>query len=399
MEKFLRFLAGYVRIAVRGQQTERFLNLCRSRGIEFRRLCRGDGGELAGTLSAKDFFLLRPLRGKTGVHIRVLEKHGLPFFFFRSKKRKAFFLGGLLCVCLLLVLSTRIWNIHVEGNQKNTRWELLEFLREEGVVHGMAKSRVNCGEIAASLRRAYPEITWVSARIEGVRLLLTIQEGTLREEEPAASDPCNIIADKAGTIVKMVTRSGVPQKKPGDTCEKGELLVLGRLDILNDSQETVRREYVHADADIDVLYEKAYYDSFPLKHQVSVPTGEVRRGVYLRAGSWYFGLEQPAAAGWERLAEEFPLRLTENFFLPVSLGRILLRRYEEREEVYTEEEALSLARRRLERFEEKLMEKGLSISANNVTIEADRAACTASGYLEVVERIGKEIPAGDPPEE
>ena len=104
MEKLICFWKGYIKIQVRGEQTERFLNLCRGRKICIRNLCCHPDGELTGVLAVKDFFLLGPLCRKTGVRIHIVEKHGLPFFFYRSKKRKAFFLGILLCIGLLIFL-------------------------------------------------------------------------------------------------------------------------------------------------------------------------------------------------------------------------------------------------------------------------------------------------------
>ena len=51
---------------------------------------------------------------KRGVKIHILEKHGLPFFFYRSKKRKAFFIGIFACGPVFLFgLSGRVWNIDV----------------------------------------------------------------------------------------------------------------------------------------------------------------------------------------------------------------------------------------------------------------------------------------------
>ena len=60
-------------------------------------------------------------------------------FFYRSKKRKAFFLGLLLCAGLLLFLSGRLWEIDVEGNVRNSTPEILDFLEQKGIRHGMAK--------------------------------------------------------------------------------------------------------------------------------------------------------------------------------------------------------------------------------------------------------------------
>ena len=63
-------------------------------------------------------------------------------------------------------------------------------------------------------------------------------EETLQEE----AVPCDLIADLDGEIVSMTTRSGVPKMKTGDTCQKGDLLISGIVEILNDSQEVVRTE-------------------------------------------------------------------------------------------------------------------------------------------------------------
>ena len=38
------------------------------------------------------------------------------------------------------------------------------------------------------------------------------------------------------------------------------------------------------------------------------------------------------------------------------------------------------------------MEKGVQISANNVKIEVDHKTCISSGRLEIIEKIGKDIP-------
>ncbi|HJD26623.1 MAG TPA: sporulation protein YqfD [Candidatus Blautia intestinipullorum] len=393
MEKFLRFLSGYVKIRVQGEQGERFLNLCRSRGVDMRQLSRREDGSLVCYLSVRHFFLLSSIHKKTKVQIHILEKHGLPFFFVRSKKRKAFFLGILLCAILLFVFSGRIWNIHIEGNVQNSTPEILEFLEEQGVRHGIRKSRVNCSGIAAAVRQNYPEITWVSARIEGTKLILTMQEGIfVQETEDSKEEPCSIAADEDGLIVEMVTRTGVPQVKPGDMVKKGDILVLGRLDLRNDSQEVIRCEYVHADADIYIKRNLSYYAELPMEYEKEIPAGKEKRGFYLKAGDWYLEWGGKAEKGQHRTVEEFPLRITENFVLPVSLGKISVKTYEKRKETYTDEEARAESFQRLQEYEEKLMEKGVQISANNVKIEVDHKTCISSGRLEIIEKIGKDIP-------
>ena len=50
----------------------------------------------------------------------------------------------------------------------------------------------------------------------------------------------------------------------------------------------------------------------------------------------------------------------------------------------------------LQLYEEKLIEKGVQISANNVKIEVDHKTCISKGFLEIIEKIGRETPVEIP---
>ena len=176
-------------------------------------------------------------------------------------------------------MTGRIWNIHIEGNVRNSTGEILDFLDKQDINHGMSKKKINCSEVAAAVRKNFPEITWVSARIEGTRLILNIQEGIIPQKTNSNTSPCNLLADKDGVITDMIVRRGIPVKKPGDSCKKGELLVSGELHIMNDSQEVLRKEYVHADADIFISRQISYYQEFPLKYRTEIPAGKRKRNV------------------------------------------------------------------------------------------------------------------------
>ena len=431
MEGFLRFIGGYVRLRIQGGEEERFLNLCRVRGIEIRKLRREEDGSLTFEIPVSSFFALKPIRAKTGVHVHILKKTGAPFALMRGRRRKAFFLGIAACAALLFLLSGRIWNIHIEGNVRNTTQSLLEYLEEEGVFHGMKKSEADCNGIAAGIREAYPDITWVSARIEGTRLILNVKEGIFGESENTEEEgPCSIAAEESGTVVKMITRSGSPLVKVGDACKKGDVLVLGRLELKNDSQEVFRYEYVHADADIYIKRSIPYYAEFPLEYIKETPTGKEQSGGFFRVGRWYleWGIgrgnreeiedqektgNQEGTGSWEETESRatngnedesedtetnetvttvHPIRLTENFYLPISYGTIHTQPLEETTSTRTKQQAKALAFQNLQAYEEKLMEKGVQISANNVKIEVDHKICISKGSLEIIEKTGKEVP-------
>ena len=115
----------------------------------------------------------------------------------------------------------------------------------------------------------------------------------------------------------MITRQGIPLVHPGDTCKEGDILVSGELPIMNDSQEVVRYAYVKADADIWVQYTRSYHRRFPLRHQTEIPTGQKKYGVSLFFGRTYLEAYPSLGKRWRREEEFIPLRITENFFLPL----------------------------------------------------------------------------------
>lgn len=100
--------------------------------------------------------------------------------------------------------------------------------------------------------------------------------------------------------------------------------------------------------------------------------------------------------GWYQIAEEQKMYLTKSFQLPCSIGYITQNQYRKIKKEYTREEVKKLAWHTLQRYEEKLMQKGVQISANNVKIEVDHKTCISKGFLEIIEKIGRETPVEIP---
>lgn len=395
MERVWRFIKGYVRIRLSSREPERFLNLCAARKILIWKILRRENAyELY--LSLKDFFRLKDIAGKTGSRLKILEKRGLPFFFQRNRKRKAFFLGCLLCLALLFLLSRYIWNIHIEGNYANSTGSILEFLDTIGVRHGMAVSRVDCAEIAAAIREEFPNVTWVSARIRGTRLLVDIKEnvdGYPVEEAEDESGATDLTAKLDGTVYSILTRRGVPLVEDGDDCKAGDILVSGQIPIVNDSGETTRYDQTQADADILIRSELYYYQEFPLEHTVRTYLEETKKTPFIEIMGWRAEAGRDEKENCDYLVREHQVFLTENFALPIRYGTVECLPYIEETAVYTEEEAAKLAEERLDSYIEDLRETGVEILENHVEIEVSVTDCQAKGFLTVLSGAVEEKPS------
>lgn len=393
LTNLLKFLKGYVVIRLTGYSPERFLNLCSHHRIILWGL-RSVGTEYEMCVSVSGFKKLRPLVHKTRTKVVILRRHGLPFILHRYRNRKLFAGGALLAAVLLYVLSLFIWNIHVEGNYSLSDEVILDYLESVKIVHGMAKRNVHGEEIEAGLREHFPEITWTSAEVKGTRLIIHVQENedSVQEEIPE-EEPADLVAGGDGVIVSMIVRSGTPAVSEGTEVKKGDLLVKSLVEVLDDAGETANTYYVHADADIRIQRTEHYKAAFDMPYTRKEYTGRKRTSFYV-----IFGKKRLDLRFWHRdayeqsdlIASELPLKITENFYLPVTLGRNTEQEYVPADAVYTKEEAVALAKDEWRIFLEKLRIKGLQIIENNVKIDINGDVCTAEGDYVVEESAVQE---------
>ena len=300
----------------------------------------------------------------------------------------------MLCAGLLCGFSSHIWQIQITGNYQNTTPAIRRYLSEMEVSVGMPRKALDCQKIAAAIREEFPSITWVSAKIQGSRLLVSVRENeTVSDKDSREETPCDLIASRQGKIVSIITRQGTPLKKAGETCEKGEVLVSAAVPIQNDSQEIVRYEYVKADADVILEYSLNYREEFPLTYRQRVYASKEKHSYALRIGSFRLGAAVPRARDCQDLvADQLVLAPTKGFARPILLERYTLRTYETATRVYTEEEAREKASLRLQKTLEKFLEKGLEISRNDVKITVDENSCISEGILAVRGEASQERP-------
>ena len=108
-------------------------------------------------------------------------------------------------------------------------------------------------------------------------MTVDIQENLLPEEnyeEKKEETAHDIVAADDGLITEMITRSGTPAVTVGTPGEKrGDVLVNGYVEILNDDGETAQYLYRTADADVIAKVTYSYHDEIPMEYEKKVPTG------------------------------------------------------------------------------------------------------------------------------
>lgn len=419
-------VSNQVRCLVTGEETLRFVNLCRNNGIELRHLVRRENA-IQMEIDAENFKKLRPLVRKTHVKIHILNRHGPAFFFYRHKRRWWFLLGMTVFAGMIYILSLFVWQIDIDGNRKYTDALILQALAQMNVKTGCRKSEIDLPEIEEELRIMYNEITWVSASIAGTKLQIELREGDLkisgssgggqtgnvkrvenRENNPKTQNgesetdlPANLVADEDAIITNLVVRRGTVAVRYGDEVKKGDVLIEGKVYIYNEDETLKKVDYLTAEGDVFGKYQELYEKHYQRKHEVRSYTGKNYRelGVAIVGKSFCLPV-------WENILkkqlEENTLsevwfwkkqfRLTPTFYLPFALEYTEYVPYENVVEEYTDEVIKKMAEEELQKYLNELEKKGVQIISNSVTISLDADGGHVKGTLILDGPIGKEVP-------
>lgn len=405
-----RYIKGYLKIRVIGYSPERFLNACSHRGIYLWGITPARGS-YDMYVSVSGFRKLKPVIKKTGTKVVITERIGLPFYLFRYRKRKIFFAGAALFFVLIYVFSLFVWNIDIRGNRKYTDEALIAFLEDCGVEHGMRISQVDCGRIVKDIRKAYDEIIWVSASIEGCRLIVQIKENEdsqeikgqqeteeVIQEEPqddgTYTDGTDIVADSDGIVTEIIVRKGLPCVKAGDSVTKGQILVTGAVPVVNDAGETTGYQLQDSDADIRAQIVMDYTDSCPLEYEEKKYLSQRKERAFFRIGNYilWLGTARNSFPDSEETTTVNQLHIGRYFYFPVFWGSRVTVPYTSEQKKYDKTDIQTILSEKYCRFTEDLGKKGVEIIENDVKIYTESVQAQARGTLTVITEIGTETP-------
>lgn len=375
-------LKKYVKIQFAGYSPERFLNMCKHKEIKIWGLETNESGYQC-CIYVRDFKKIKGLVKKSKLKIRIIERHGMGFQLFHYRKRKIFILGVFFSLFIIYILTRRVWNIEIQGNQSITDDVLLEYLENQYIYLGMKREDVNCEEICKKMRLDFQDIIWVSASLEGTKLKIEIRENTdtfsVVEENKEYRD---IIADVDGVITAMITRKGNPAVKIGDKVKAGDLLVSGKLEIMNDAGEIIREEFVNADADIYIKRIISYRDSCDDTHEMKLYYKTKKTILCMDIFSYQICLGIHKKSG---LHEVKTMHTNIGSFL--SFTKKVSQAYERNLVAYEEAEQVDLLQNTYEHYKNQLIMQGIEIISEDMNFVDGEKALIYMGEIEVIQQV------------
>ena len=365
---------SWVQIELYGKSLERFLNLCRNAGIILSDIKYREGKILA-FISSRDIFKIKEFTHITSTRVRIVRKNGKLFSMLKYRNRLFFLLGILLAIGIIFAFSGRLWKINIVGNSYYSKETINRFLTDNNIKIGMDKKKISCFQLENNLRHDFDRISFVSVGVINSTLEIEIDE--LNEIEIKQKDvERDIVASVDGTVHSIITRSGTPIVKEGDNVKKGDVLVMSKVDSVNESEELFNRRYVMADADIYIDTSMDYEDEIDRKYNKKIYTGNIEVKKILKINDRYVLPDRECKFElYDSFTEKFDKEGNTEYKI------VTYKEYVLEETKYTDEEMKSILEQRMSDYIKKIEENGVQILSDSVTINCDEKKSEVSGVI------------------
>lgn len=219
-----RYLMGYLIITVKGEFSEKILNLCAANRI-FLWNSKIIKNGIETCIFIRDFLRLREIISGSKLKIHIIKKIGLPIKLARNKKRTGFFIGMICMLVILELMSGYIWVIDIDGNKSVKSEEIIKACQDIGIKEGIRAEKINPKIQREQLLLRLDSLAWASLNVEGSRLTINVSE--IKEQGKLKDLPTNLKSKADGIIKRINVTSGNCLVKIGDTVKSGDMLVSG----------------------------------------------------------------------------------------------------------------------------------------------------------------------------
>lgn len=220
------FLLGYKSLVAPICFAADILNAARRYGIVYRNQ-KSNGEYIYLECSLWSARRLIVVCERQGIVFSSIKEHGFPRILTKYRHRYGIFIGIIISIFLLVLSSTVVWDIRIDGEKRLTEKQVLSILDECGICVGSRLSSLDTDVIQNRVIIYSDDISWISINLSGTVAQVEIRESEPRpdtSEEPLAA---NLVATDDAVICGLEEVRGEIAVKIGDRVNRGDLLVSG----------------------------------------------------------------------------------------------------------------------------------------------------------------------------
>jgi similar to stage IV sporulation protein len=184
-------------------------------------------------------------------------------------------------------------------------------------------------------------------------------------------------------VTSIVTRTGTPLVKKGDTVTAGQILVSGIVSVTDDAGEVAQNLYTCADADIMLRVELPYEEHLQQEYEYKFYTGRKKKKWIFKIFNFSaeIGINFGSYDEYDTVSDVKVMKLTDSFYLPFGTGTKECIEYKTQVRTYTEEEAQNKLKENFTDYLQDLLENKVQIISESVKIDRSGTEYVMSGTV------------------
>ena len=279
MQNAANFIRGSVRLEAVGPYPERFFNILSARGIRFWQVERVDATTVRLTVARSQAGRAQALGKRCLCEVHRVETRGAAAFLMGFRTRHGLLIGMAISLLAVLVLSRFVLVIDITGSTSVPEGVLLSELREAGLEPGSYGPAVDERAVSNRVLLAEERLGFLSVNIRGVRAEVVVRDAALPPEIEPVGQVQDLIAAKAGQVVRVLPVAGQVLVQPEDEVTAGQTLISGTVEVnAGPEDETPMGSYaVLARGEVWAEVEERLSAAAPLSGAEKRYSGRIRR--------------------------------------------------------------------------------------------------------------------------
>ncbi len=350
----LLYFAGYYCLSLPPYASAEVLEICRQYDLSYARFQISPKGDITFCMLASKAKKLIKESEKRQIPLKVLQKEGIPYLFYRYRRRWGIFLGTAAAVFLLIFSQFFVWDIRVSGLEKMEYREVREELAACGLSLGAYIPSLDTVALENRVLISSDRISWISLYINGTVVSVQIIEAEQPPPEPSKR-PANLIATADGVIDGLELYRGQAVVGIGQAVKKGDLLVSGIYD-----SATVGYRYTRASGQVLARTEHTYRIEIPFAYEEKIYSGQKCCEIVLNFFDFpikIFKSTGKTDATCDIIKEDREIPCFGKYPLPVFFSIFYAKFYQTEIRTRSREEASALAYEQLDKEMEELTDR------------------------------------------
>ncbi len=372
-----------VKIKVKGRNIERFIRRLHSNNIDMLEIKYLKNNIVFLVIYLVDLKKVNKL--KSIYEIRVIKYYGMKNIMLLIYRFKILLISSFIVFILLMICMNIITSVEVIHSDSDIRNLLYTELEKYGISRFNFKKDYNAlEEISKKIIDKYKDkIEWMEIENSGTKYIIKVEERVINEKVEA-NEKVNIIASKTGIIKRVEASSGTIVKNTNSFVSKGDIVISGEI-YLNDELKSITSA-------IGSVYAEVWY-----KTSVEVPyiyydekrTGNNSSNYRINFLNTKIDLFVDESYSKVDIEEEIIL---SHSLLPISFTKVNVEEVEISNEIYTINDAISVAKEKsITSIENKLDNDEYIISSKELKVSVKDSKIVMDMFFTVYENITEEI--------